>query len=181
MPPRRLSAEEQAIWARLARTVSPLEGKSVPTAAMEEAPAQAMARVMASPGAAVVRDPRPLPKRAPTPVLDTSWERRIGNGTLAPDAVIDLHNHTLDAAHARLNQALAQAVAKGQRVLLVVTGNPRPAHVGPVGHKGRGAIRAEIGDWLALSGHAEQIASVRTAHPRHGGKGALYVILRRRG
>lgn len=180
MSPRRLSAEEQAIWARLARTVSPLEGKSVPAADVVEAPAQAMARVMAAPGAAILPS-RPQPKRAPTPVLDTSWERRIGNGTLAPDAVIDLHNHTLDAAHARLNQALAQAVAKGQRVLLVVTGNPRPSHIGPVGHKGRGAIRAEIGDWLALSGHSDQIASVRTAHPRHGGKGALYVILRRRG
>lgn len=180
MAARRLSPEELAIWARLARTVSPLEGKSVPAAVAEEAPAIAMARVMAAPGAAVI-PLRPQPKRAPTPVLDNSWERRVGNGTLAPDAVIDLHNHTLDAAHARLNQALGAAVAKGQRVLLVVTGNPRPAHIGPVGHKGRGAIRAEIGDWLALSGHAEQIASVRTAHPRHGGKGALYVILRRRG
>lgn len=180
MPPRRLSPEEQTIWARLARTVSPLEGKSVPAAVTEEAPETAMARVMAAPGVAPAPT-RTQPKRAPTPVLDNSWERRIGNGTLSPDAVIDLHNHSLDAAHARLNQALAQAVSKGQRVLLVVTGNPRPPHIGPVGHKGRGAIRAEIGDWLALSGHAEQIASVRTAHPRHGGKGALYVILRRRG
>ncbi len=180
MAARRLSPEEQAIWARLARTVSPLAGKSVPAPVAEEAPAVAMARVMAAPAVAVA-PPRQPPKRAPSPVLDNSWERRIGNGTLAPDAVIDLHNHTLDAAHARLNQALGQAVAKGQRVLLVVTGNPRPAHIGPLGHKGRGAIRAEIGDWLALSGHAEQIASVRTAHPRHGGMGALYVILRRRG
>ena len=44
----------------------------------------------------------------------------------------------------------------------------------------RGAIRAEIGDWLALSGYADAIASVRIAHPRHGGRGALYVILRRK-
>lgn len=179
MPPRRLSPEEQDIWARLARSVTPLSGKAAP-APVDEAPGPAMARVMAQPHVAAPVS-RPQPRRAPTPVLDTSWERRIGNGTLAPDAVIDLHNHSLDAAHARLNHALGAAVAKGQRVLLVVTGNPRPAHIGPVGHKGRGAIRAEIGDWLALSGHAEQIASVRTAHPRHGGKGALYVILRRRG
>jgi DNA-nicking Smr family endonuclease len=178
---RRLSSEEQAIWAKLARSVTPLAGRAAPPEVVERraalsAPAKAVLVAAAAMPAKV-----PPPQRMPQPVLDSSWERRIGNGTLAPDAVIDLHNHSLDAAHQRLNHALAQAVAKGQRVLLVVTGNPRPAQSGPIGHKGRGAIRAEIGDWLALSGQSDQIASVRTAHPRHGGKGALYVILRRRG
>ncbi|WP_367947133.1 Smr/MutS family protein [Sphingopyxis sp. BSNA05] len=45
---------------------------------------------------------------------------------------------------------------------------------------GRGAIRAAIADWLAASRHASHIATVRRAHPRHGGAGALYIILRRR-
>jgi DNA-nicking Smr family endonuclease len=44
----------------------------------------------------------------------------------------------------------------------------------------RGAIRATIGDWLAASRHSSQIAAVRNAHPRHGGLGALYIVLRRR-
>jgi len=114
------------------------------------------------------------------PTLDDSWERRIMTGTLNPEISIDLHGHTLESAHRRLNQTLSAAVAAGVRVLLIVTGNPRPRGHDATGSKGRGAIRAEIGDWLALSGHAEDIASVRTAHPRHGGRGALYVILRRR-
>lgn len=120
------------------------------------------------------------PKRAPVPMLDDGWERRITTGTLAPEMSVDLHGHTLDAAHRRLDQTLGAAVAKGVRVLLVVTGNPRPAPADPHGPRIRGAIRAEIGDWLALSRHADAIASVRTAHPRHGGRGALYIILRRR-
>ena len=41
-------------------------------------------------------------------------------------------------------------------------------------------IAAQVADWLALSRHAGRIAAVRGAHPRHGGQGALYVILRRR-
>ena len=45
---------------------------------------------------------------------------------------------------------------------------------------GRGAIRAAISDWLAASRHAPYIAAVRRAHRRHGGAGALYIILRRR-
>ncbi|MGB5485182.1 Smr/MutS family protein, partial [Parasphingorhabdus sp.] len=38
---------------------------------------------------------------------------------------------------------------------------------------------AAISDWLAASRHASRIAAVRRAHPRHGGAGALYIILRR--
>ena len=38
---------------------------------------------------------------------------------------------------------------------------------------------AAIGDWLAASRHASSIAAVRGAHPRHGGAGALYIVLRR--
>ncbi|MDQ4420478.1 Smr/MutS family protein [Sphingobium sp. DEHP117] len=179
MPPRRLSPEEREIWARLARSVTPLPGRAV-----DLAPPEVFTPIDSKPARPAALPPsaeRQPPRRAPTPVLDTSWERRITNGTLAPDVTIDLHGHTLDAAHQRLNHALGHSIARGHRVMLVVTGNPRPAHVGPLGHKTRGAIRAEIGDWLALSGHADAIASVRTAHPRHGGKGALYIILRKRG
>ena len=35
-------------------------------------------------------------------------------------------------------------------------------------------------DWLAAGPHASRIAAIRPAHPRHGGAGAVYVILRRR-
>ena len=37
-----------------------------------------------------------------------------------------------------------------------------------------------VHDWLSVSRHAGRIAAVRNAHPRHGGGGSLYVILRRR-
>ena len=60
------------------------------------------------------------------------------------------------------------------RLLLLITGKPRDAK------SGRGAIRAAVGDWLAASPYAGDIAAVRNAHPRHGGAGALYIVLRRR-
>lgn len=179
MAGRRLSAEERDIWARLARSVTPLPGR---TALLPESDLSAAAAPGPAPkpspanSARVAAPPRP---RSPSPVLDSTWERRIVTGAIIPDMSVDLHGHTLNEAHQRLNDALGHAVARQARVLLVVTGNPRPVVSGPVGEKTRGAIRAEIGDWLALSGHADAIASVRTAHPRHGGKGALYVILRR--
>ena len=81
------------------------------------------------------------------------------------------------AAHAALDRALARAIARGDRLVLLVTGKPpRPESERP---HARGAIRAAIADWLAASRHADAIAAVRHAHPRHGGAGALYLVLRR--
>jgi DNA-nicking Smr family endonuclease len=111
-------------------------------------------------------------------MLDSSWEKRIRGGAIIPDISIDLHGHSLAAAHVRLDQAIASALARRARVLLVVTGKPRKG-AGEPGRAQRGAIRAEIGHWLEKGRHADRIASVRVAHPRHGGDGALYIILRR--
>jgi DNA-nicking Smr family endonuclease len=121
---------------------------------------------------------RLLVRPGPAEVLDSSWERRIKRGQLEPDMSIDLHGHTLVTAHQRLDRALAEAVADGIRVLLVVTGKSRES-AGSRDRPGRGAIRAEIAHWLDGSPFAAHIASIRNAHPRHGGAGALYVIMRR--
>jgi len=106
--------------------------------------------------------------------LDGSWDRRLARGMVQPDLTIDLHGHTLDSAYRTLDAGLDQAIARGARMLLLVTGKPRAQG------SGRGAIRAAVGDWLAASRHAGDIAAVRGAHPRHGGTGALYIILKRR-
>jgi DNA-nicking Smr family endonuclease len=113
----------------------------------------------------------------PGHTLDGGWDRRLASGVVAPDRTIDLHGHTLSSAHAALDRGVAQAIAHGDRVILLVTGKPpRPDSHRP---HARGAIRASIEDWLRLSRHAGAIAAIRGAHPRHGGSGALYVILRR--
>jgi len=95
-----------------------------------------------------------------------------------PDFSLDLHGASLDVAHARLDRGLAQAKAMGARVVLVVTGKARQAEPGDRGRQ-RGVIRAKIADWLAAGEHAFDIAAIRGAHRRHGGAGALYIVLRR--
>jgi DNA-nicking Smr family endonuclease len=111
--------------------------------------------------------------------LDGTWDRRIAKGTLAPDFSLDLHGSTLDQAYSRLMHGLAQAKAMGARVVLVVTGKPRPVDAADRG-TARGAIRAKVADWLAASEHASDIVAVRGAHRRHGGQGAIYVVLKKR-
>ncbi len=184
MSRRLLSPEEKALWRKLASTVTPLRRtrpRPVPEAPTQEAFAEAIDTPRIKGRVPPIRVPvaAPVPKPAPVPVLDGSWEKRIRGGRLEPDYSIDLHGLNLAAAHVRLDRLLGDALAQGWRVLLVVTGKPRPAPA-PGEPRRRGAIRAEIGDWLARSAHADRIASVRQAHPRHGGDGALYVILRRK-
>ncbi|MDO6413009.1 Smr/MutS family protein [Sphingomonas sp. BIUV-7] len=179
MRDRRLSAEERTLWSRVAATVRPL-GKTMRVAAEPDPPvddAKGPSKVAAKPAAPSVRAVGPVAKVLPGETLDGGWDKRLGRGMVAPDRSIDLHGHNLAGAHAALDQALGRALQDGARLLLIVTG--RPPRKGDVEPR-RGLIRASFGDWLALSPYAGRIAAVRNAHPRHGGAGALYVVLRRK-
>ena len=122
------------------------------------------------------------PVSAPVPLdrqgLDTGWDRKLARGTAAPDFTLDLHGHTLDSAHARLDAGLTQARAMGARVVLVIAGKSRPVEHADRGER-RGAIRAKLLDWRAVGPHGSSIAAIRKAHRSHGGEGALYVRLAR--
>ncbi|WP_230206617.1 Smr/MutS family protein [Novosphingobium sp. Gsoil 351] len=111
--------------------------------------------------------------------LDGTWDRRLAQGLVAPDAQIDLHGLGIDSAYTRLMTALAQANLTGARVLLVIAGKSRPHGDHDQRGNRRGAIRAKLLDWLAASPHASRIAAIRPAHHRHGGAGAVYVVLRK--
>lgn len=179
MRERRLSAEEQGLWSRVAATVRPIARRG--RVAHEAAPAPEIEDILTvRPAAAPKPVAKVLPgaaKAVPGETLDGGWDKRLVRGLVSPERSIDLHGHNLAGAHAALDQALARGIADGVRLLLVVTG--RPPRRGDVEPR-RGLIRASIGDWLALSSYAGRIAAVRNAHPRHGGAGALYVVLRRK-
>lgn len=196
-PPRGLSAEEQAAWAHLAASVAPLPGRERPspieaqpeTAPRETKKAEGKAppvfRKQGRPVPRPVASPPqqqagPAPRRLPKPDtgLDSHWNRKLQAGSISPDFTLDLHGHALDSAYERLETGINQARSMGARLVLVVTGKPRPVDAADRGVK-RGAIRAKILDWLAAGPHAGSIAAIRKAHRRHGGDGALYLILRR--
>ncbi|MFM7028509.1 MAG: Smr/MutS family protein [Chakrabartia sp.] len=178
---RRLSPEEQALWARVARTARPMPGKRLKAEAQlgdGDSPPQP---VLPRPERRAAPAPRPAairPASGPRDTLDGSWDKRIAKGDLAPDVTIDLHGETLATAHVRLNRGLESAIRRGDRTLLLITG--KPAVDNPrLPPTSRGVIRASVTDWLAASAYADRIAAIRNAHPRHGGAGALYIILRR--
>jgi len=189
--PRGLTTGEQAAWAHLASSVKPLPGKKRPRPPEVPKPLAAVpAKPPAPPKFVKPAKPQPRavqhrplaapPPRAPAPQvgLDSHWDRRVKAGRLEPDVTLDLHGHSLTTAYDRIMAGLDQARAMQARVVLVVAGRERP--VDPADRMAkRGAIRAKLLDWLAASRHADAITAVRRAHVRHGGEGALYLILKR--
>ncbi len=195
--PRGLSAGEQTAWAHLASSVKPLAGKRRPDpprigegdqpkaggGASEPKPLAPAKPVKPIGKPRAPLHPRAAPAGSP-PLkgedkgLDSHWDRRVKGGRLEPDLTLDLHGHTLDTAYDRIMAGLDQARMMGARVVLVVAGRERPVDPADRMVK-RGAIRAKMLDWLAASRHGSAISAVRRAHIRHGGEGALYLILKR--
>lgn len=187
--PRGLTPEEASAWDKVAATVKPIH--PVQKARAAAVPAKSARAERKPPVAAPAPRPASRPVKAPaTPVpapaparadagLDSHWERRFKAGAIEPDFTLDLHGHTLDSAHDRLDHGLTQAKAMGARVVLLIAGKLRPVEAADRGER-RGAIRAKLLDWLAAGPHGSDIGAIRKAHRRHGGEGALYLVLKRR-
>jgi DNA-nicking Smr family endonuclease len=174
---RRLDPEEAKLWARVVASVRPLDGIAPPPAA-PSVPAEAGTQKAVPPPPGLRRgatSPRPPVKPRPGATLDGSWDRRLSRGLVSPEATLDLHGHNLATAYDLLDRWLEDSIRAGARLLVLITGKPP----GSAGATRRGAIRAAVGDWLHASRHAGRIAAVRNAHPRHGGAGAIYIVLRR--
>ncbi len=111
----------------------------------------------------------PAPK--PNPGLDRGTEKRLKAGDIPIERRIDLHGMTQAAAHAALDRFVRQAARDGLRLLLVITGK---------GNASEGVLRRAVPRWLISGEHAATVLRTAPAQTRHGGEGALYVLMRRK-
>lgn len=160
----------------MTRTVRAAPGRAAesdPDAEAAESSGVASARAGAGAQiAAVPAKPAAKPARKPPlPPEDVSGQRRVRRGQLAIDARLDLHGHTQDAARRELIAFISHEHAAGSRCVLVITGK---------GRAGPGVLRARLRDWLAEGDIRAMIAGHANAHVRHGGEGAVYVLLKAR-
>lgn len=144
-----------------------------------------------------VRTLRPAPRRGATgapamlagpevgpvgrlePGLDRRTATRLRKGAREPDARIDLHGMTAARAHRACLVFLADAMARGSRVVLVITGKGRRDRDDFM-PRGRGVLRESLPGWLRASPLGASIVGIYQAHRKHGGEGAFYVYLKRR-
>lgn len=169
---RSLNPDEAELWARVASTIRPLSREKDKLQPPEPAPRQPL---KANRSSSAQISPQAQPS-GPGKTLDGSWDKILRGGSVTPDRTVDLHGMSLDRAWNAIDRALDQAIAREERVILLITGHQRSGEP-PIR---RGAIRAAVHDWLEVSRHSGAIAAVRGAHIRHGGGGSLYIILRRR-
>lgn len=191
-----LSEDDAALWAQVARSVTPMPSAERRRIAPPPEPARTapvapavpprpvlpenfrLGRNAPAPPVHVARVPSPAERLASQPLrMDAKTHRSLTRGKLRPDARIDLHGMTLAIAKAELTGFVLRAQTAGHRLVLVITGKGKGDH-GPLPFRS-GALRHEVPHWLHMAPVAQAVLQVVPAHVRHGGGGAYYVWLRR--
>ena len=154
----------------------------LPTPRAEPKPFRPATEGLCLPRKGLTSPPRPTASAAVVPgiadhAFDRDVDRALSKVRRAPEAKLDLHGMTLTAAERAVAHFIADSSARDRRVILIVTGKGLRLEGGRVFG---GRIRAEFLGWLDRGENRARVAAVRTAHPRHGGSGAFYVLLRRR-
>jgi DNA-nicking Smr family endonuclease len=207
-----LSPEDRALWEAVTRSAVPLPAErrglglqvalppAPPVPAVAEAPVPGTAEAPSGPRPAARRRapaggdlppaltldlaaPAVDPLGPAVPGLDRRTARQLLRGRREPEARIDLHGLSAERAHRALDRCIAAALARGQRLILVITGKGGRDGGGPDAPFMRlpaGLLRREVPRWLRAGRHAARIVGIYEAHPRHGGAGALYVYLKKR-
>ncbi len=171
------TAEELALWRHVVRTVTPLRPAEPPAAVPQPPPVPEPERSAAGSAAA-----RPAPVSAPPratsrldprgPVdLDRRTWLRLVRGQLPVEARLDLHGLTQAEAHDAVRGFLERSQQRGLRCVLVITGR---------GLGSGGTLRQMTPRWLDEAPNRSRVIAYTSAQRRHGGDGALYVLLRRR-
>ena len=172
---RPLRPDEARLWAVVAATVRPAPGRAppaIPAAPPAADPSRPQPIAHSARGSAPTKTKRPHPLPLTPEGIEPNRRHRIARGRDALAARLDLHGMTQDQARVRLADFLRRAQSEGERAVLVITGK---------GVAGEGVLRRRAPEWLADPRLRDVVAGLSPADPRHGGDGAYYVALKRRG
>lgn len=108
----------------------------------------------------------PVYNERPAPSIGGHADAHLRRGRLEPESRLDLHGLTQDGAYRALLGFLLRAQGEGQKLVLVITG------------KG-GVLRGQLPLWLGQPDMRALVGGINSAHVKHGGAGAFYVLLKR--
>jgi DNA-nicking Smr family endonuclease len=172
---RRLSDEEIALWAEVARGVKRRRGAALPTPARPDAGEPPAPHPVAAEAPSPPAE-RSAPSLAP---IDRRLKRELARGRALIDAALDLHGLTQAEAHEALRGFLRHSQARGARLVIVVTGKGGPLDEPGGWAQERGVLRRLAPHWLREPDLRTVVLGFEEAGRAHGGSGALYVRLRR--
>ena len=96
--------------------------------------------------------------------------RRLKRGEFTIEAEIDLHGMRLTEAQTELHHFLRECIGNGVSSVRIVHGKgTRSGPDGPI-------LKPSVHHWLLLW---DEVLAFASSQPRHGGNGAVYVLLKR--
>ncbi len=173
---KKLNPEDRQLWARVARSVTPMAGRRIPEeidadldferqmAGIDVEPA-GLKTGQIKPQVAGSERPRPTSLERPT-------HRKISKGRVPIEARLDLHDLSQIEAHRFLLLFLQRAHADRLRHVLVITGKGTAP-------SSQGVLRRAVPMWLATAPFRPLVSGFHSAARHHGGEGALYIRVRR--
>jgi len=106
--------------------------------------------------------------------MDQKIFRQLKAGQLSPEAHLDLHGLNAEQAYEGLLGFVREQYFLGKRCLLLIPGR------GINSPGGMPVLKQELKGWLTRDPLKRVVLGFSTAQPRHGGAGAIYVLLRLR-
>jgi len=104
--------------------------------------------------------------------LDAKIFRKLRNGEFSVQGHLDLHGMNTDQAKIAVIDFLRRSYMEGKRCVLLIPGRGRNSPLG------QGVLRQELTNWLTQAPLKRITLAFTTAQPKHGGSGAVYLLLR---
>lgn len=178
--------EDKALWEEITKDVKkiehvrslsddpaqPADKTRTPADKPEKSPVSVTRTVPAQPD---------MDKKEHNPGLDRKTSDRLRKGQLPLDGILDLHGKSRVRAQEALNQFIQNSYVSGKRCVLVITGKGAGAdgRRDPL-NEGLGVLKQFVPQWLNEPPNKALVLQSARAKPKHGGDGALYVLLRRK-
>ena len=173
--------DEEDLWDFVTRDVKPI-ARNKPLKVVVSHKKSAARRVVDSAGQRQVDElPDQISERDHAGVgLDRKTADRLRKGQIPLEGRLDLHGMNQVQAHKALEVFIMQAQREGRRCVLVITGKG----AGEDGRRdplssGQGVLKRRVPQWLASGSLQGYVLKSVPAQARHGGDGALYVLLKR--
>ena len=96
--------------------------------------------------------------------------RNFNKGNVFIEDKLDLHGFNEVEANSLVEDFINQSIENSKRLVLVITGK---------GKEGDGVIKNNIISWLNAKNLRSKILAVNSASKKHGGSGAIYILLRK--
>ncbi|UNE54333.1 Smr/MutS family protein [Bartonella machadoae] len=177
-----LTAKDRLLWERVCHTIMPLHNElpfpikknatKIDHKKQPVSPIFSLSQGNQQRPTVVKKETIVITKTQKVHFFDHVVHRKIAKGHYPLEARLDLHGYGQEEAYFFLKEFLQSSQQSGLRYVLVITGKGRS-----VGSDG--ALYKFVPHWLSTSAFRYYVHAFERAAHQHGGRGALYVWLRR--